>query len=52
MTVLSHAYDIIVGLDIVLPGNGKYFVDGLNNTAKIICQTLWPYLISWNYKFF
>ena len=33
--MLTHAYDIIIDITIVAPGNGKHIFHGLNYTKKL-----------------
>ena len=37
---MSYAYNILIYRGVGLPGNGKYFVDGLNATRKMFLSML------------
>ena len=34
LSMLAHAYNIIIDRGVVAPGHGREFVHGLNNTEK------------------
>ena len=40
LSMLYHAHEIIIYCDVVSPGHGKTFVDGINATEKIILSML------------
>ena len=48
LSMLSHAYKIVIDHGVISPGNGKYVVYGLNATYKSFlhniedsCETYW-----------
>ena len=40
LSILSHAYNIVIDCGVASPGHGKYVVDGLNATDNFFVSTL------------
>ena len=50
MSILSHAFQIVIDQEIITPGHGKNIVDGLNSVDRNIDDDYNETVCKWGYK--